>query len=125
MVVFFKVKPSTRTLQVISVKLSSMSSVLGLPSWLLLEPKSLLYPVEGVMCPEFAYPSIHDKLQFDFKYFISVMIAIKVPSHSHGSTQFQVNLLLLRYWILSLSTLYSLAALFLSLCNILKKALKR
>ena len=125
MVVFFKVKPSTRTLQVISVKLSSMSSVLGLPSRLLLEPKSTLYSVGVVTCPEFASPSIHDKSQFDFKYFISVMIAIKVPSHSHGSTQFQVNLLLLGYWLLSLSTLYSLAALFLSLYNILKKALKR
>ena len=81
MVVFFKVKPSTRTLQLISVELSSMSSVLGLPSRHLLEPKSMLYPVGVVTCPEFAYPSIHDKLQFDFKYFISVMIAIKVPSH--------------------------------------------
>ena len=77
-------------------------SVLGLPSWLLLEPKSLLYPVEGVTCPEFASPCMHNKLQFDFKSSISVMIAIKVPSHSHGSTQCQVNFLLLGYWLLSL-----------------------
>ena len=47
-------------LQLIFVKLSSMTSVLGLSSWLLLEFKSLLYPVGGVTCPEFASPSTHD-----------------------------------------------------------------
>ena len=91
MTVFFKVKRSARTLQLISVKVSSMSSVLGHTSLFLLEAKSLLYPVGGVTCPEFAFPSIHDKSQFDFKFFTSVMIAIKVTSHSHGSTQCQVN----------------------------------
>ena len=70
MVLFFKVKPRARSLQLISVKVSYMSSVLGLPSWLLLQTKSLLYLVGGFTCPQFASPIIHDKSHFDLKFFI-------------------------------------------------------
>ena len=123
--VFFKVKASARRLQLISVKVSSMSWVLSVPSWLLLEPNHCCIPLEVSRVPNLPR-QVFTTSNSSILNLLFVVIAIRVPSHSHGSTQGQDNFLLLRYWLLSpsLSPLYSLAALFLSLCDIFK-VLKR